>query len=142
MATLTAAHAAGQAWERAREDARARSRVRDAAAAHDRLTAAADDHAADVARLEAGRRAEGLRPLARLVDERRRRLGDADDVTQRRPRRGHRLTGSTWQSCPRSSSRLTHEVSALTVLLPAEQRLTELRARHESAGRRPAGPAT
>ena len=33
---------------------------------------------------------------------------------------------------PAEVARLTHELSALTVLLPAEQRLAELRARHES----------
>ena len=131
VATLTSARDTSQAWERARDDVRARSRVRDAAVAHEQLIAAADDHAADVARLEAGRRAEGLRPLARLVDERRRRLGDADDVAQ------VALVAATARGLdvadlPAELGRLTHELSALTVLLPAEQRLTELRVRSEA----------
>ena len=109
VAALTSAREASHAWELARDDARARSRVREAAAVHEQLTTAADDHAADLARLEAGRRAEGLRPLARLVDERRRRLGDAADVvhaalaaaTTRRPRRG-RASGGARPTHPRA----------------------------------------
>ena len=131
VATLTAARDASQAWERARDEARARSRVRDAAAAHERLTAASDDHAADVARLDAGRRAEGLRPLARLVDERRHRLDEAGDVAHAALDEAT-ARGLEVSELPAELGRLTHELSALTVLLPAEQRLTELRARHES----------
>ena len=122
-----AARDASQAWEQARESARARSRVRDAAAAHERLTAAADDHAADVARLEAGRRAEGLRPLARLVDERRRRLADARRRGARRRCAEATGCGLDVADLPAELARLAHELSALTVLLPAEQRLAELR---------------
>ena len=131
VVTLTAARDASQAWDRARDEARARSRVREAAAARERLTAAADDHTADVARLEAGRRAEGLRPLARLVDERRRRLGDVADVAHAALAEAT-ACGLDVADLPAELARLTHELSALTVLLPAEQRLTELRARHES----------
>jgi exonuclease SbcC len=131
VTTWTSARDASQAWERACDDARARSRVRDAAAAHEQLIAAADDHAADVARLEAGRRAEGLRPLARLVDERRRRLDGADHVAQA-ARVSATACGLDVADLPAELGRLTQELSALTVLLPAEQRLTELTARCES----------
>ena len=71
---LTAARDAAQAWEHTRETARSRARVVDAAATHQRLDAATESHTADVARLDAARRAEGLRPVARLVDERATRL--------------------------------------------------------------------
>ena len=63
--------AVASAWERARDEAaRARRACATPRPPATGSTAAADDHAADVARLEAGRRAEGLRPLARLVDDR------------------------------------------------------------------------
>ncbi len=130
-AMLATARDASQAWERARDEAHARSRVREAAAAHERLTAATHDRAADAALLEAGRRAEGLRPLSRLVDDRRRRLDDADDVAQA-ALAGANARGLDVAELPAELGRLSHELSALTVLLPAEHRLSELRARHES----------
>jgi exonuclease SbcC len=131
QATLAVARDASQVWEQARHEAHARSRVLEAGAAHERLTAAADEHAADVARLEAGRRAEGLRPLSRLVDDRRRRLGDADDVAQAALAEAT-ACGLDPAELSAELGRLTHELSALTVLLPAEQHLSELRARHDS----------
>ena len=61
---------------------------------------AATHHAADVARLDAARRAEGVRPLARLVDERAAgvRRG-ADDARERVARRAPLAPGSTSTTC-------------------------------------------
>ena len=129
--TLSAARTASVAWERARAEAREQDRVRDAATAYARLIAAADDHAADAARLEAGRRAEGLRPLARLVDERTRRLSEAATVAEAALAEAT-AAGLDAADLPTEVERLSHEVSVLTLLLPAEQRLADLRARRDS----------
>ena len=130
---LVAAHEASQAWETARDEQRARQRVRDAAAARQRLLAAADDHASDAARLGAARRAEGLRPLARLLDERVVRVDEAEAGQQSALALAAGL-GLDVADLPAELARVTDELSALTLLLPTEQRLTDLRARHDSQG--------
>ena len=86
-------------------------------------------HAAEVARLDAARRAEGLRPVARLVDERAHRLADAEAAARAALGRGRSRRARRRRRCRPSWPRLAHEVSALTLLLPAEERLAELRAR-------------
>ncbi len=121
---------AAAAWEQARETARARARVLEAAAARVRLTAAGDDHAHDVARLSAARRAEGLRPLAGLVDERTRRLARADAAATGLLA-GAALVAVDVADLPGELGRLAHQLSTLTVLLPHEQRLSDLGVEHE-----------
>jgi len=128
--TQEAARAASDAWEQGRETARARARVLDAATAHGRLLAAADEQAADVARLDAARRAQSLRPLAGLVDERAHRLAESD-VAARGLLAEAKVAGLDVADLPGELGRLTHEISTLTVLLPHERRLATLRADHE-----------
>ncbi len=129
--TSTTAHATALQWEQAREEHRSRSRVLDAATAHARLTAAADDHARAVARLEAGRRAEALRPLARLLDERTARRDEAEAAADAALAEVG-PAGLDVADLPAELTRISHEVSTLTLLLPAEQRLTELRAERDA----------
>ncbi len=120
------AQQAATAWEQGREVARSRARVLDAAATQERLSAAADEHAADAARLEAARRAEALRPLAGLVDDRTHRLTEADTAAARLLAEAG-AAGLEVGDLPSELGRLTHEISSLTVLLPQEQRLRALR---------------
>ncbi len=123
---LTAARDTAQAWEATREAVRSRARVLEAAATRQRLSAAAESHRADVARLDAARRAEGLRPVARLVDDREHRLADAEAVAASASAEAL-AAGVDVATLPAEVARLAHAVSALTVLLPVEDRLAELR---------------
>jgi len=128
--TEEAARVATDAWEWGREATRARARVLRAAADRARLTAAGDDHAAAVARLEAGRRAQGVRPLAAIVDELAVRLAEAESATALSTAEAT-TAGLDVGGLPAELARLTQEISTLTVLLPVEQRLSELRADRE-----------
>jgi exonuclease SbcC len=104
----------------------ARSRVVVAAETVERLERSEEAHATDVARLERARRADGVRPLARLVDERRALLEQAET----RATSTLALAGSQGldvDDLDAEIQRLTDEVASLATLLPAEQRLAELR---------------
>ena len=127
--TQEIAGGAAQAWEQGRETARSRARVVDAAATRERLTTAADEHAADVARLDAAHRAHALRPLAGLADERTRRLTEVDTVARHVVAEAG-VAGLDVTDLPGELGRLAHEISTLTVLLPQEQRLSALLAEH------------
>ncbi len=128
--THEAARETTEAWEQGRETARARARVLGAAATHERLSAAADEHTADVDRLEAAHRAQALRPLAGLVDKRTDRLTEADEAAQRLVTEAA-AAGLDESDLPGELGRLAQEISTLTVLLPQEQRLSALRTEHE-----------
>ncbi|HEX4688865.1 MAG TPA: SMC family ATPase [Nocardioides sp.] len=110
----------------ARELAAARSRVVAAAETIEQLERRQAAHAADVARLERARLADGVRPLARLADERAELLAHAES----------RAAASSAAAAPGGFDaddlaaeirRLTDQAASLTSLLPAERRLAELR---------------
>ncbi|MFZ2016061.1 MAG: SMC family ATPase [Nocardioides sp.] len=116
--------------EVSREQAAARSRVAEAAATAARLDDRADDHAVDVHALDRARRADGLRPLVRLVDER----------VDHRVEAGRRAELSLAAAGPLGDGLLPFEsaladalddvsadLAAVAALLPAERRLSELR---------------
>ena len=116
--------------EAARAQDAARSRVAEAAATAARLADQADDHAVSVHDLDRARRADGLRPLVRLVDER----------LDHRAEAGRRAELSLAAAEPLGDGLLPLEstladalddvasdLATVTALLPAEQRLSELR---------------
>jgi exonuclease SbcC len=127
-AAVTEEEATRQAAITARERDAARTRVVTAAETVERLDRQQKAHAADVTRLDHGRRAHGVRPLARLVDERQAVLQMAQ------ARAASSLGTPASAGCDTGDlsaelQRLTDALAALAVLLPAEQRLVELRER-------------
>ena len=109
-----------------RELATARARVVAAAETVERLDLAGDAHSADIDRLERARRAEGVRPLARLLDERAR----LRDLTLERSTASLARVvaqGIDPDALSAELDRCGDELAALNVLLPSEQRLTDLR---------------
>ncbi|HET7430199.1 MAG TPA: SMC family ATPase [Nocardioides sp.] len=134
-AALVAAETATRTtWQEAREQAVAHTRVVEAAAALERLTERAGAHAAEVERLERARRAESLRPLVALVDDRHDALAAARAAATRALEAVGPL--SPGSSLAAELESLGDDLAGLTALLPAERRLTGLRA--EEARRREA----
>jgi DNA repair protein SbcC/Rad50 len=120
------ASSAAETAAAAHDLAAARARVVTAAEVVERLDLLAADHAGDVQRLEQARRAEGTRPIARIVAERDRVCRLAEE----------RATGSVASLVAQGIEpddltaeldRVTDELAGLTALLPAERRLSELR---------------
>jgi DNA repair protein SbcC/Rad50 len=117
----------------ARELDAARSRVVAAAETIERLDRRQEAHAADVERLEQARRAAGVRPLARLVDERQGRL----QVAETRAISSLASAASGGFDVDDLSAEILHltdELASLTSLLPAERRLAELRDQEAAHG--------
>jgi exonuclease SbcC len=117
--------------ESARVTADARARVAEAAATAARLDDLADDHAAEAHDLDQARRADGLRPLVRLVDERAAHRAEA----ARRGERSLAAAGPLGDGLLPLESALTDaldevtaDLATVTALLPAEQRLSDLHA--------------
>ncbi len=126
-AEAEAAHeAAATALGAARELAASRARVVEAAETVERLEVEGARHAADVARLDGARRAEGVRPLARLVDERR---AAADDAERRATasRESAARAGVDVEALSSELETTSEQLATLTALLPAERLLDELR---------------
>ena len=118
--TAAAALASARALETSR------TRVVTAAETIERLDLESEHYAAQAARLESARRAEGVRPLARLVDQRAQACAEA----QRRAEasREHALRAEIdVDELPASLDRLADDLAAVTTLLPAEQLLDDLR---------------
>jgi exonuclease SbcC len=109
-----------------RELARSRSRVVAAAETLDRLEHDLGHHLAEVARLDGARRAQGLLPLARLVDERT-RVHAAAERRARASQAGAARVGVEVAAVPAEIDRTVHELARLSALLPAEQQLDALR---------------
>src|SRR4051794_9474662 len=132
VAALQVAEAdARGALDEARERAAGRARVTGAAQALARLEAAAEAHAGSVARLARARRAESLRPLLVLVDDRAAALTEASQrAEQSLSAIGPSADGVLrWQPVLRSRlDEITQQLAALAALLPAESELTRLRA--------------
>jgi DNA repair protein SbcC/Rad50 len=126
QAAATAAQDAADAAAAARELARARARVVSAAATVERLDLLAVEHTEDVQRLDRARRAEGTRPLARLVEE---RAGEYDVAHERATQAGARLAaeGIEPDDLAVELDRATNELACLAALLPFEERLSVLR---------------
>ena len=110
----------------ARELATSRSRVVAAAETVERLEQQSARHGDEVTRLERARRAEAVRPLARLVDERRLAYDDAEQRASASGRSAAR-DGIDIGALPDELESTSEELAALTALLPAEQLLDELR---------------
>ena len=110
----------------ARELDAARSRVVAAAETVERLDRRQGAHTSDVERLEQARRAEGVRPLARLVDERQRRLQDAETRAVSSLATAA-SAGFDVEDLSAEVLHITDELASLTSLLPAERQLAELR---------------
>jgi exonuclease SbcC len=115
--------------ESARVTAAARARVAEAAATAARLDDRADDHAAEAHDLDRARRADGLRPLVRLVDERAAHRTEA----ARRAERSLVAAGPLGDGLLPLESALTDalddvtaDLATVTALLPAEQRLSDV----------------
>ena len=123
----TVAHRSATAALAAAQDlARARTRVVAAAETMERLELVSERHAADVARLDRARRASGVTPLARLVDERQ----DAYDGAEQRAAASRAAavhSGIDVATVPIELERASDELAALTALLPAERQVDELR---------------
>ncbi|HEX4472645.1 MAG TPA: SMC family ATPase [Nocardioides sp.] len=129
QAATVAHETAAAASEAARALQTARSRVVAAAETVERLEPATSPHDDDMARLEQARHAEGLGPLARLVDDRQRVRGEAQE------RAGASLTaardaGLDVDDLANELERVTDELASRTALLPTEQRWAELRDEH------------
>ncbi len=122
---------AGAALTQGRDLAAARARVSEAASVLDRLAERADEHALERERLERARRAEGLRPLARLVGERAARASEAAARAASALDRADRV-GLDPRDLPAAVEGLSHQLAALSTLLPSERRLADLRAHEES----------
>jgi DNA repair protein SbcC/Rad50 len=135
LATLLAAESdARQALAQARERATVRARVAGAAQTLARLEAAADRHAGRAARLARARRAESLRPLCELVDDRAAALAEASRRAEESLAAVGPLTDGLLPLESTLGSELDElglEIAALTALLPAERQLTSLRAHEE-----------
>ncbi len=115
----------------ARERSVARARVAEAATTASRLDDRAAEHRAEAALLDRGRRAEGLRPLVRLVDA---RVADRAETAQR-AEASLASVGPLGDGLLPLESTLsdalddaTADLARVTALLPAEQRLVQLRA--------------
>jgi DNA repair protein SbcC/Rad50 len=124
-ALVVAEDAARTSWQEARERAVARARVVEAAGTLERLMEQATIHIAEIECLERARRAEGLRPLLTLVDDRRDALADAR-------RRSTDSLAAVGRMAPDSSleamlDSVGGELAVLTALQPAERQLTGLR---------------
>jgi exonuclease SbcC len=110
----------------ARDLASSRSRVVAAAEIVERLDSESEHHATEVARLDRARRAQGLLPLARLVEGRTgacaaaERRAAASQATA--TRHGVRI-----EAAPAELERSAQELATLMALLPAEQQLEDLR---------------
>jgi DNA repair protein SbcC/Rad50 len=129
----SAAHAvATAALVAASELAASRSRVVAAAETAERLDRKQRGHAEEVARLDRARRAEGVRPLARLVDERQEACVAAEQRAMVSSASAAR-EGIDLGSLPTELDRTSEELAALTALLPAEQLLDELREQEATA---------
>jgi DNA repair protein SbcC/Rad50 len=127
------AHAAATAaFGMARELAASRSRVVAAAETVDRLEEQSGQHAEEVTRLDRARRAEAVRPLARLTEDRRTAY---DGAQARATASGETATreGIDLATLPAELERTSEELATLTALLPAERLLDELR-EQEAAG--------
>jgi DNA repair protein SbcC/Rad50 len=122
---LTEEQAAQQAAITAHELDVARTRVATAAETVERLDRERDVHAGEALRLEHARRAEGVRPLTRLVDERQALLEQAAARADS-SLIAAAAAGLDTGDLPAELQRLTDELAALATLLPAEQRLVEL----------------
>ncbi len=122
---------AAAALAAAQELARSRSRVLAAAETAERLERGSEAHAADVARLDRARRAAGVVPLARLVDERRRAHDDAERraTVSRTTAAEH---GIDVAALAGELERTSEELATLTALLPAEHLLDQLREQETS----------
>ncbi|MGC4111995.1 MAG: SMC family ATPase [Nocardioides sp.] len=122
----TSTEKAYEAWQTAVGLAARRARVVQAAANVERLERDAAVHARDRDRLDSGRRAFGLRPLARLVDERRdslgRHLAESDLARDELER-----AGLDPEDLPGELERAGEALAALTALLPSEEQLLRLR---------------
>jgi exonuclease SbcC len=126
QAATVAHETAAAAAEAARALQTARSRVVAAAETVERLEPTTSPHDDDMARLQQARRAEGLGPLARLVDDRQRVRGEAQE------RASASLAaaldaGLDVDDLATELERVTDELASRTALLPAEQRWAELR---------------
>jgi exonuclease SbcC len=127
---LAAEEAARVTLHEGRELATARSRMDEAASTVQRLEARAEEHAANVDFLDRARRAEGLRPLLGLVADRGATLAEVEARAQASAAPlDVEDAGSTCWADERHA--LEHQLAGLRVLLPAEQRLTELQAEQE-----------
>jgi exonuclease SbcC len=108
---------ATSAFTEARDLASARSRVAGAAETVERLDLERERHSAEADRLELGRRAAGVEPLARLVDQRARNCRDAEAG----------LSDVDVSDLPAELERASEQLASLTALLPSEKLLAELR---------------
>ncbi len=122
----SAYEAAAAALTTARDLATSRSRVVAAAETVERLDAERHRHLDEVARLERARRADGVRPLSRLVDERRQACVDAEERAACSRAEAARA-GIDVDAVPEELERMSEELATLTALLPTEQLLDELR---------------
>ncbi|HEX3295204.1 MAG TPA: SMC family ATPase [Nocardioides sp.] len=128
---VEAERSAREALDAARVLATARARVVEAAETVERLEEGAEAHAMERARLDDARRADGLRPLVRLTDERRRALADVL-ATAQTSRAAIELDGLDPDDLPAELERLTRSLAGMSALLPAEHRLSELRAEEQT----------
>ena len=110
----------------ARELATSRTRVVTAAETIERLDLESEHHAAQAARLERARRAEGVRPLARLVDQRAQACAEAQRRAEASREQARRAEIDV-DELPAALDRLADDLAAVTTLLPAEQLLDDLR---------------
>jgi len=112
----------------ARDLASSRSRVVTAAETVERLDKEGERHATEVARLDRARRARGLLPLARLVEDRTHVCAGAERraAASQKVATGH---GVSIEAVSDDLERTAQELARLTALLPAEQQLDDLRER-------------
>jgi exonuclease SbcC len=131
-AAVEAEDTAREALGAARLQAAARARVVAAAEVVERLEEDAETHALDRDRLDDARRAEGLRPLVRLTDERGRALTDLIGTTEA-SRAEIENDGLDPDDLPGELERLSESLAGLSALLPAEHRLSGLRAQEQTS---------
>jgi exonuclease SbcC len=106
--------------------ATSRSRVVAAAETVERLDGEGERHADEVSRLDRARRAHGLVPLSRLVDDRTHAHAAAERRVAASQQAATRL-GLPVEEAPAELERTAQELTRLTALLPAERQLDELR---------------
>ena len=117
---------ASAALAAARELATSRARVVAAAETIERLDLEREHHNARAARLERARRAEGVHPLARLVDQREQACAEAQQRAEASRAQALRAEIDV-DDLPAALDRLADDLAAVTNLLPAEQLLDDLR---------------